>query len=411
VSLGSGSTTQTEAGLWRNSGFALLLLGTATSLLGDSLYAIVLSWWILTATGLAKASALVSLVGSIVLITLSPIAGTIADRTDRRRVMIIADISRSLLVGILAVLMWRQQIGIVQLAVMAGFLAAAGAFFTPAYSAAMTGLVHPNDLTAALSIFQLLRQCVLMIGLSVAGVLVSFTGNALALLLDALSFLVSAGAIAMIRLHWAPRPPKKRKPFWGDFRAGLQTIFGNDRLVRILLLSVGVNLAGGTFAVLLPVIGIREMGLSRAQYGLLTSMNPAGLVIGTLILTFLSKYLAHRGVFMLHSLLVMGLINVAMAWAVTPVSFGALLFAAGLAFGLSNVMFATIFRSIIPQDQQGRFFGMYGPLNQVLMPVGLALGGVLGDAMSPFIVAGIVGAAVALLALWGLTARGLRDIK
>ena len=400
-----------EPGLWRNLSFITLALGTAVSLAGDALYTLVIPLWIIQATGSSSACAAVYGTASLVTLLVSPVAGTFADRNDRRRVMIVADTVRTLVLILLAVFMWRGSPALWHLTLAAASLSVAAAFFSPAYAAALSGLVHPKDLTQALAIFQLLRQVIMLTGSAMAGVLVSVAGNGTALCLDAGSFVVSALCICVIRLHWAHRPTRERKPFWRDLTDGVTTLVGNRVLVRTVVLGAGVNLVGGFFVVLLPVAAIRELHLAAVQYGLLNTANPAGIVAGMTILSLLAKRIEHRGRFMLWCLLAMGMVNALMGLLTNLWAFAALLFLGGLTFGLGNVMFASLYRELVPQEQQGRFFGMLGTLSQILVPVGITVGGVLGDHMSPFGVFGLGGTLIVCLALWGFMTPGLRNLR
>jgi len=164
------------------------------------------------------------------------------------------------------------------------------------------------------------------------------------------------------------------------------------------------------FGVLLPVIAVREWALSPLQYGLWGSANPAGIMLGLTLVTAAAGRIRSRGRFMLYALLAMGVVNLAMAWGSGFWAFTLLLFLGGLTFGLSNVMFAALYRVLVPQEQQGRFFGLLGSINQALQPVGAALAGVLATQFSPFVGAAVAGGAVVMLAVWGLSGPGLRDV-
>ncbi|HYF79946.1 MAG TPA: MFS transporter [Symbiobacteriaceae bacterium] len=397
-------------GLLRNRSFVLVFAGMTISLLGDALYALALPLWVLDATGSAGAVALLNGLGSVASLLFAPLAGTVADRTDRRRQMIIADLVRAGAVGAAAIFMLTGQAGFGHVLATGAVLSAASVFFTPAYAAAQSGLVHPDDLTRSLSLFQMMRQVVAMAGPSLAGVVVAGVGAGPALGLDAATFGVSALAIAAVRLRWAPRPPRERRPFWSDFRAGVATIADHPVLRRTVVLTCGVNAAGAMFGVLLPVIAVREWALSPLQYGLWGSANPAGIMLGLTLVTAAAGRIRSRGRFMLYALLAMGVVNLAMAWGSGFWAFTLLLFLGGLTFGLSNVMFAALYRVLVPQEQQGRFFGLLGSINQALQPVGAALAGVLATQFSPFVGAAVAGGAVVMLAVWGLSGPGLRDV-
>lgn len=413
MSLGSPSAvpTTTEPGLWRNRSFWVLALGTAISLAGDALYALVIPLWVVRATGSSAAYAAVSATASVITLLVSPLAGTFADRTDRRRLMIGADVTRALIVAALSVFMLRGSASMGQIIVAASLLSIAASFFSPAYAAALTGLVHPADLTQALSTFQLLRQVIMLSGPALAGLIVSRVGDSAALGLDAATFVISAVCVCLVRLNWAPRPPRAHKPFWRDFMDGITTLTGNRVLIRTVLLSSGVNLVGGFFAVLLPVVAIRDLRLTAAQYGLFNTVNPAGVVLGMALLSVFAKRVQHRGRFMLWSLLSMGVTNALMGVASDLSMFLVLLFLGGVTFGVGNVMFAGLYRELVRQEHQGRFFGMLGTLSQILFPIGITLAGVLGDIMSAFWVLGIGGILIVALSLWGFATPGLRDLR
>lgn len=399
-----------QPGLLRNRAFLLLLTSMSVSQVGHALHEMILPIWVMSTTGSAKSMALITGVSTAVRLLVAPVAGTIADRSDRRRVMLGADLARSAILLLLALAFWTKVERIELL--LAGYLllAFAGAFFSPAYAAAQTGLVHPQDLTQSLSIWQMVRQAIAFIGPPAAGLIVGLAGYAGALALDGLTFLFSVGCLLLVQLRWAPAVSSQRAPFWRDFRAGLSTLVDSPIVLRTLLLASGVNLAGAAFAILLPVIALREMALPPTVYGLFQMVSPAGVMLGMLLLTAIAGRIARRGRFILRTLLAMGLANVAMGWATQPTLFVILLFAGGLFFGLSNVMFADIWRRLIPAEQQGRFFGMQGSLNQVLAPVGVTLTGLLADQTSPYAIAAGAGALVVALAIWGLAAPGLRDL-
>lgn len=402
---------QHQPGLLRNRAFLLVLGGMAVSQLGTSLYQMVAPVWVIQTTGSAGSIAAMTGISTVIRLLAAPVAGTVADRSDRRLVMASASLAQALIVSSLAAAFWSGFDPFRLLLIGSASLALAGAFFSPAYAAAQTGLVHPQDLTRALTIWQMVRQTIALVGPAAAGVVVTAFGPAWALAANGVTYLVSALCVLVIRLHWAPAPVRDRRPFWRDFADGLTVITGSPIVRRTVILGAGVNLAGSAFAVLLPVIALREMGLSPAVYGLFQVVNPSGIMAGMVALTAFAHRITRRGRFMLHALLLMGLSNVAMGWTTRSAFFLMLLFAGGVLFGLQNVLFADLWRRLVPQEQQGRFFGMQGSLNQALAPVGMAAAGFLADRFSPYHIAGGAGLLVVALAVWGLMGPGLRSIR
>lgn len=398
-----------RAGLMRNRSFLLVLTGMTLSLVGDAFFAIAMPLLVLDGGGSPALLAGLQSIRSVLNIGLAPLAGTVADRSDRRRLMLTADLVRGLvLVGLVAVLV--RGGGVLYLALGVTLMELSALFFGPAYVAAQGALVHPDDLPRAISLFQLGQQGVAVIGPALAGVVIAWAGPAGAIGLDAISFFLSAVALAFIGLGWERRRAGGRNPFWVDLREGITLLVQSPVIQRILLLSIGINFAGAAFGVLMPVIAIKTLGLQGRALGLLYAVNPAGMAFGLSILALLGKRVTRRGRVSLWGLVGMGLCNLAMGWVSTPIPYGLLLFGGGLFFGIANGLLFTIYLILIPREQQGRYFGLSGSLGRILMPVGAGLAGWAVGILSPFSVAASMGAVVMALSFWALGRPGLRDV-
>lgn len=394
-------------GLLKNRSFLLVFAGMAISLLGDACFAVALPIWVLGSGGSPRLLAGLQSIRSVVNIGLAPLAGTVADRSDRRRIMLTADLIRA---GALIGLLLLSANGLYALAGAVILIELAGLFFSPAYVAAQGALVHPDDLPRALAIFQLLSQGVAVVGPALAGGAIAWLGLKGAIGLDGLSFLLSAGALCLVRLGWEVRRSGPRVPFWQDLKAGVAILTTNPAIRQVATLAVGINFAGAIFGILLPVIAIRDWALSGWQLGLFYALNPAGMTLGVLGMAILGGRVRAKGAASMVGLLLMGLSNVAMAWAPNPLPFGALLFLGGFSFGIAQILLLTLYRTLVPQEQQGRFFGLTGALGRLLMPVGAGLAGWAVAWFSPFHLTGATGGLVVLLAVWGLLSRSLRHI-
>lgn len=398
-----------RAGLLRNRSFLLVLTGMTLSLVGDAFFALAMPLVVLGGGGSPGLLAGLQSIRSVLNIGLAPLAGTVADRSDRRRLMLTADLVRGLvLVGLVVVL--ARGGGVLYLAAAVTLMELSALFFGPAYAAAQGALVHPDDLPRAISLFQLGQQGVAVIGPALAGIVIAWLGPVGAVGLDALSFFLSAVALALARLGWERRRGGAKAPFWVDLREGISLLTGSPVIQRILLLSVGINFAGAAFGVLMPVIAIRTLGLQGRALGMLYAVNPAGMVVGLLILAVVGKRVTKRGRVSLWGLIGMGLFNLAIGWVGAPIPYGLLLFGSGLCFGVANSLLFSIYRILIPREQQGRYFGLSGSLGRMLMPVGAGLAGWAVGVVSPFTVAAWMGALVVALSLWALGRPGLRDV-
>src|SRR5215472_8079469 len=244
-----------------NRSFALLWTGQMISQLGDSIFSITLVLWV--ATRIARSQSWAPLAVSGVLLAtiapeflVSPLAGVVADRWNRRRIMLAMDATRAILIALLVL-----AVGYIPLPYLAGsqlplawqlvaiygivFLASVcSQFFTPALFAFIATTVQEPERARASGLRQASASMAALVGPALAAGLFFGVGLEWALLLNALSFAVSFLAILAIRVPNGPdagvanQLPQHRESFLHDFVAGLRFYFGNRILITLLVTAV-----------------------------------------------------------------------------------------------------------------------------------------------------------------------------
>src|SRR5215472_4666712 len=179
--------------------FPLLLGGQTISAFGDALYMVALPWLILTTGGNAEALGIVLSAYGIPRALCMLAGGWLSDRLRPRRLMLLADTLRLLLMGVLAALASGGHPLLWQLCAIAVPLGALGGAFTPASMSMVPDILGQDDLQAGNGLMMASMQAASLIGSSVAGVLVARLTSAVALAIDAGTFLVSAGSLALMR--------------------------------------------------------------------------------------------------------------------------------------------------------------------------------------------------------------------
>src|SRR5258708_25842122 len=114
--------------------FALLWLGRTTSSLGDGIFLVALAWWVLATTGSASANGLILICETVPMLLLLLVGGAVVDRVPRRRLLLISDGVRGLVVSIVPILAWQHLLAFWHLALLIIILRAVRAFFYPAYT-------------------------------------------------------------------------------------------------------------------------------------------------------------------------------------------------------------------------------------------------------------------------------------
>jgi MFS family permease len=180
----------------RHRDFRLLWSGMCVSLLGDGIFFVALPWQVYKLSNVPSALAVVGIVMTVATIAFLLLGGVISDRVDRRRVMLAADLIRSLAVGAIAVLSAFGVLALWQVVALAALYGAATAFFDPSFDAIVPEILPGDALAQANSLDQFVRPLALRLaGPAAGGLLIAAFGTGTAFGLDAATFAVSAAAL------------------------------------------------------------------------------------------------------------------------------------------------------------------------------------------------------------------------
>ena len=249
-----------------NRDFRHLWLGQVVSQLGDWFDTIALFALVLRLTGSGRAVGLVLVARFLPSVFLGPISGVLADRFDRRHIMIASDVARALVVLGFLFIRTPDQIWLVY--VLTVLQLGCSAFFEPARSAALPSIVAPRDLVAANAISSVTWSAMLTLGAAVGGPVTDWFGTDAAFVIDSLTYLLSAVLVWRVRLpRRAPRPKQKltlaKALGVTDTLEGLRYVRSRPRVMALLLVKPAWGLGGGILT-LLPVFGEKIFRVSLA---------------------------------------------------------------------------------------------------------------------------------------------------
>jgi MFS family permease len=367
--------------LRRNSDFRRLYLAGIVSLGGDWFLTVALFDVVLRLRGTALSVALVIVAQELPLFFMSPIGGILADRLDRRRLVIACDLARS---GIcLAFLLVRDGGDLWLILVLLPVLSAFSAAFDPAIEAAAPNLVESRDLAAANSLLGSAWGTMLAVGAAVGGVVVALFGSDTAFIVDAISFVGSA--LLMWRIH---RPFNERSH--GEHPSAVQAIKETGTYARrdhrvLALLSVkgGFGLAAGVL-VLIPVFGEEVFKAGAVGIGLLMGARGLGALIGP----FLGRWFAgadDRRLF--HaiglSLAVFGASYVVLGLAPSIAIAAAVVFCAHLGGGTQWALSTYGLQRIVPDFIRGRIFSFDFAFVTLTLAISSVIAGWAADRFGP----------------------------
>lgn len=266
--------------------FHLLLASLAVSSIGDWLYNVALLAFVYARTGSATWVALATAGRVLPIVALGPIGGVIADRVDRRRLMIASDLVRA---GLMIALAAVAALGLpIVLAPLLAALATAAASVTPPCVAASTArLVADEELQRASALRAGIGQGAIVAGPALGALVLLAASPAAAIALNGLTFLLSAAAITAIVAGpaFAPAPRDTNEPLpsvLADIRTGARALRGAPTAIRLVAADIVCSAVYGVLSVTLVLLGHR-IGAGGSGYGLLLGAFGAGGVIGATV--------------------------------------------------------------------------------------------------------------------------------
>lgn len=396
--------------LRRNRDFRALFVASVISLGGDWFLWVAITTLIFEHTDRALFVGLAILAQEFAFFAASPIGGILADRLDRRKLMIACDVVRAA-VCVAFLLVGPDTIWLAY--VLLPILAAFAAPFDPAFSAATPNVVDPEDLPAATALNGSLWGTMLAVGAGLGGLVSSRFGADAAFLVNGASFLISAALLSSIRRpfsepreehHEHPGPVEATRETWRFARR-------DHRVLALLAVKFGFGFAAGLLS-LIPVMALSPDVFDAGEVGFGLLMASRGL--GALIGPFLGHRIAgpgHRRLFAAIglSLTVFGLAYIGLGVA-PSLALGAVAIGIAHLGGGSQWMLSTFgLQVLVPDRIRGRIFGFDYMLVTLSLSLSAVVAAVVSDAIGPRDTVMIMGGvAVAWAAVWFALSRGVR---
>lgn len=273
--------------LLHNRSFLALWLGQTVSFIGDYFYWLAVPIMVERLTGSTLLVGLSLISTALPMLLLGPVAGVFVDRWDRRRTMIAADVLRALLVLLCLLVRRPDQVWIYY---VAGFsMSCVSRFFFPAQNATLPLIVRGQDkLLAANGLMQIVQTVGLIVGPMLAGFSIGLWGSSVAFIADSASFIVSAAAIATMRVPrttpGAQAGGQRVSAVWAELRDGVSALFGNRTMMGVLVCLSVVQLGLGAVNVLWVPYLQRTFGVGPEGLGIVDMAQGVGMVVSGLAL-------------------------------------------------------------------------------------------------------------------------------
>jgi MFS family permease len=402
--------------LFRNRNYVRVFAAGIGSVAGSAIAGVCLVWIVFSETNSALDVGLLGTSFLIPSILFSTIGGTLVDRYDRRRLMILADVSRAAaMTGAVTVLGFRGfdlPVILIAYGAIGGFTT----LFNPAEQAIVPALVPAPQVADANGLVRSSRSSVQFVGASVAGILIVTVGPVYGLAFNAVTFAISALLLTGMRIPavaGASAGSARATSYFADLRGGFQWLWRAQGFFQLTISATFFNFCSTVIGTFLVVYATIVLHGSALVYAALLAAEVAGTGIGSLLVGRVGAVRYAGKAWVVPYGVVSGGVALALALAPNvPVAIS-VLFALGALGGFAGTAWLTAAQLLVPSEMQGRYFGIDSLGSIVIVPIAQIGGAILIDSYGTrttyllaavlWVVAGVV--FVFPRALWALGVR------
>jgi MFS family permease len=360
---------------FRHRDYRLFFTGQFISLVGTWMQQTAQSWLVYRLTGSSLSLGLVGFAGQFPVFLLAIFGGVMADRMNRRSVLVGTQAASLLQAALLAWLTLAGHIQVWQVMVLASFLGVVNAVDIPTRQSFIVELVGKEDLHNAIALNSSMFNSARILGPSVAGVLLAAVGEGWCFGLNALSFL--AVIVCLLRMGVPARPaPEKRGSIMEHLREGFGYAWRTREVRTILLLLAVSSVIGMSYVVLMPVFAEEVLHSGPRGLGLLMAATGCGSLCGALLLAARAE---SRGIgrFAYFGMLCFGASLVLFAQSRFFWLSALLLVPVGFSMIVSMAAANTMLQTLCPDELRGRVMALYSMVFMGMAPFGALLSGSL----------------------------------
>lgn len=377
----------------RHRNFRLFFAGQFVSLTGTWMQMVAQSWLVYRLTGSVVMLGLMGFASQIPVFLLSPIGGAIADRFDRRKLLIISQAAAMSLASALAFLTLTESIQIWHLFVIATGFGITNSFDIPTRQSFAVDMVGKEDLINAIALNSSMFNAARIVGPAIAGILVAAVGEGWCFAGNAISY--AAVIAGLVLMDVEPVIHTRAGNFISHIGEGFRYVAATKPIRALLLLLGLVSLTGMPYSVLMPIFADQYLGGGASTLGFLMGASGIGALSAALLLA------SRRAVFGLGKWVIVACAGLGLSLILFSISRNFWVSAAILVFVGFSMMTQmassnTLVQSMVPDDLRGRVMSVYSMMFMGMAPLGAVFAGtVAGYLGAPLTVA--IGGSVCLI--------------
>lgn len=359
--------------------FVIIWLGQLVSLIGTAMGQFALTIWVWQETGQATSLALMAFFSFAPVVLLSPFAGAVVDRFNRKIVMMLSDVGAGLASIVLVMLLSHDALLLWHLYALAVWTSAFSAFQFPAYSAAISSMLPKEQYTRASGMLSMAESGSSIAAPVLAGALLAIIGIRGVLAIDIITFVIALATLAWVHIPSLLPDDKQTLSFWQDSIFGFQYIFKHKPLFAVQMVFLAANLLSSFSFFMIPALILARTASDEMMLASVQLAMGVGGVCGGLLLTWwggprkkIHGVLVSMMLSGLFGSLLMGISRQPFYWMLAG-------FMTMATIAVMNGSNQALWQSKVPLALQGRVFAARRLLAQLSGPPALVLAGLLAD--------------------------------
>jgi MFS family permease len=361
----------------KHRNFQLFFSGQLISLVGTWMDTVAEAWLVYRLTGSSLLLGTVTFASQLPVLLISPFAGLVADRLNRRKIVITTQAASMIIAGVLSALTLSRHVTVRQVIILAALMGVVNAFDIPARQSFLVEMVGREDLMNAIALNSSMFNAARIIGPSIAGILVASFGEGWCFFANSVSYIAVIAGLLLMKVPPRPRAVESASPF-EHIAEGFRFV-RHTGPIRALLLLVGlVSLVAMPYAVLMPVFAAKILHGNARTLGILMTSAGLGALVGALLLA------SRRGVKGLARVVSIAcaafgvaliLFSFSHRWILSALLLIPVGFSVMTQMGSTN----TLIQSMVPDRLRGRTMAVYSMMFLGIAPFGALLSGWSAD--------------------------------
>ncbi|MBT2580682.1 MFS transporter [Bacillus sp. ISL-8] len=388
----------------------LMMIGKMTSLLGAGIYTFAMGLYVLKTTGSGMGFAITLICGSIPRMICGPIAGAVADRVNRRWLVIGTDLLSSLTMLIMFIMATMFGPSLLFIYVSAALLSICASFYSVALTSSIPNLVDEERIQKASALNQTAASLSNILAPIIGGVVFGFFSIKTFFLLNSITFFLAVIVQLFIVFDlYKKELAESKEHFLTSIKEGFSYVKRQHEIYGLMKIAVGVNFFASALFVSLPYIIIKNLHLSSKQLGVVEGMLAVGMLIGAIVLSvrkevnnpFRSVYI---GLFLFAGL---SLCTVFPLLVIIPkvasfIYYITFMILTGISMMVVNIPMQVHMQKTTDPNYLGRVFGLLETISTAIAPLGMIVYGLLLDMLPTSIVMMTLGGGLLLVVLVGV---------